>query len=216
MRTTTIALLFLSLTLTGLCGDGYKDAMSSSIEKLFRSKTISEYLEVAGQFERISQTEKNEWLPLYYATYAHIMITFIEKDNTKKDDFLDQGQKYLDQAMVIQPNESELYALQGFLYPTRINIDPLKRGIKYVGKMKAALEKAVALNPENPRAYFLQAQMTLNMPKFIGGGAAKALPLFQTAEEKYRVFKPKTDLSPNWGKEINAAELKKVLKKVND
>lgn len=212
MKTLFIILVFLTLSFAGISNNAYQKAMGQSIEKLFQSKSIPEYIEVANQFERISQIEKNEWLPLYYATFANIMITFIETDNAKKDAYLDQGQKYLDKAMAIESNESELYALQGFIYSSRINVDPIMRGIIYVGKMKAALDKALELDTDNPRVYFLRAQMTLHMPKFVGGGVARALPFFQKAEEKYRIFKPKTEFSPNWGKEVNAVELKKVQK----
>ena len=216
MKTQFITLVFLTLSFAGISNDTYQKAMGQSIEKLFQSKSISEYIDEVNQFERISQIEKNEWLPLYYATFANIMVTFLETDNAKKDAYLDQGQKYLDRAMAIEPNESELYALQGFLYSSRINVDPMVRGIIYVGKMKVTLDKALELDTDNPRVYFLRAQMTLHMPKFVGGGAAKALPFFQRAEEKYRIFKPKTELSPNWGKEVNAVELKKALKQTKE
>ena len=204
------------ILLSALCfaNDAYQKTMSQSIEKLFQAKTIPEYVENANQFERISQIEKAEWLPLYYASFAYIMISFQEAENAKKDQYLDQAQKYLDQAMAIEPNESELYMLQGFLYPSRINIDPMARGMLYMGKMNESLDKALTLNPDNPRVYYLRATMTYHMPEAYGGGAAKALPLFQAAAEKFQIFKPKTEISPNWGKEMNDAELKKIQESI--
>lgn len=210
MKKSIFILAMILLSGFGFANDAYQKAMSQSIEKLFQAKTIPEYVEIANQFERISQIEKAEWLPLYYASFAYIMISFQEAENTKKDQYLDQAQKHLDQAMAIEPNESELHMLQGFLYPSRINIDPMARGMLYMGKMNESLDKALALNPDNPRVYYLRATMTFHMPEAYGGGAAKALPLFQTAAEKFQFFKPKTELSPNWGKEMNATELKKL------
>lgn len=210
MKKSIFILAMILLSGFGFANDAYQKAMSQSIEQLFQAKTIPEYVEIANQFERISQIEKAEWLPLYYASFAYIMISFQEAENTKKDQYLDQAQKHLDQAMAIEPNESELHMLQGFLYPSRINIDPMARGMLYMGKMNESLDKALALNPDNPRVYYLRATMTFHMPEAYGGGAAKALPLFQTAAEKFQFFKPKTELSPNWGKEMNATELKKL------
>lgn len=210
MKTLILTSVLLLIAVTGFCTDAYQKAMTSSIEKLFQAKTIPEYIEAANRFERISKTEKAEWLPLYYASYAYIMISFQEADNTKKDADLDQAQKFLDQAFAIDPNESELYLLQGFLYPSRINIDPMNRGMQFIGEMNKALDKALELNPDNPRVYFLRGSMTLHTPEAYGGGAAKALPFFQTAKEKFEIFRPKTDISPNWGKEANEAELKKL------
>lgn len=210
MKTLTLTTILAWIATTGFCNDAYHKAMTSSISKLYQAQSIPDYIEAANQFERISNIEKAEWLPLYYATYAYIMISFQETENAKKDADLDQAQQFLDQALAIDPDESELYMLQGFLYPSRINIDPMTRGMEYMDKMNNALNKALELNPDNPRVYFLRASMTLHMPEAYGGGAAKALPLFQTAKEKFEIFKPKTDLSPNWGKEANDAELKKL------
>ena len=214
MKKLTITLILVSLFCVGFANEAYQKAMSQSIENLFQAKSIPEYVEVANQFERISNMEKTEWLPLYYATFASIMISFQETENAKKDTYLDQAQKYLDQALAIDPNESELHLLQGFLYPSRINIDPMNRGMDLMPKMNKSLDKALELNPDNPRVYYLRATMTFHTPEAYGGGAAKALPLYQVADEKFKIFKPKTAISPNWGKEINDTELKKVLEQV--
>lgn len=210
MKTMILSSFFLLLFLAGYSSEKYQKAMSQSIEKLFQAQSISEYVDIANQFERISQIEKTEWLPLYYASFAYIMISFQEPENEKKDTYLDQAQKFLDQAFLLDSNESELYLLQGFLYPARINIDPMGRGANYVGEMNKSLDKALELNPENPRVYFLRASMTFHTPEAYGGGAAKALPLFRTASEKFNIFKPKTPISPNWGKEMNEAEMEKL------
>lgn len=212
MKKSVFILALILLSGVTFANDAYQIAMKQAIDKLFQSQTIPEYVDVANQFERISTIEKKEWLPLYYASFSYIMISFKETDNAKKDQYLDQAQKYLDEAMSIEPNESELFMLQGFLYPSRINIDPMNRGMALMGKMNAALDKALELNSDNPRVYYLRATMTANMPEAFGGGAAKALPLYQKAAEKFELFKPKSEIHPNWGKEINANDLQKIQK----
>lgn len=216
MKTLTLTLVLLVASLIGFSNEAYQKAMTESIAKLFQATTIPEYVEIANRFERISNIEKSEWLPLYYASYAYIMISFQEPENAKKDQYLDQAQKYLDQAKAIEPNESELYMLQGFLYPSRITVDPMSRGMELMPEMNKSLDKALELNPDNPRVYFLRATMTFHMPEAYGGGAAKALPLFQLADEKFRIFKPETAISPNWGKEGNDSELKKALEQIKE
>lgn len=208
MKKLIVTLVFVSMFSIGFANETYEKAMGLSIETLFQVKTIPEYIEVANQFVRISSMEKGEWLPLYYASFAYIMISFQEPDNAKKDSYLDQAQRYLDQAKAIAPAESELYMLQGFLYPSRINVDPMNRGMLYIGDMNKSLDKALELNPDNPRVYYLRATIMHHTPEAYGGGAAKALPLYQVAVEKFSTFKPKTAISPNWGKELNEAGLK--------
>lgn len=210
MKTLFIILALVTLSFTGFSNETYQKDMSQSIEKLFQIKTVPEYVEIANQFERISGIEKTEWLPLYYASFAYIMISFQEPENAKKDQYLDQAQKYLDQAMVLEPNESELHLLQGFLYPSRITVDPMNRGMSLMPEMNKSLDKALELNPDNPRVYYLRATMAFHTPEAYGGGAAIALPLYQVADEKFKIFMPKTSISPNWGKESNDTELKKA------
>jgi len=210
MKKSIFILALILLSGVTFANDAYQNAMKQAIGKLFQSQTIQEYVDVANQFERISTIEKKEWLPLYYSSFSYIMISFKETDKARKDQYLDQAQKYLDAAMTIEPDESELYMLQGFLYPSRINIDPINRGMALTGKMNESLDKALALNPDNPRVYYLRATMNYHMPEAYGGGAANALPLFILADEKFRIFKPKSEIHPNWGKELNANELQKI------
>ena len=212
MKKSVFILVMLLISGVSFANEAYQKAMKLAIDRLSQTQTIQEYVDVANQFERISTMEKKEWLPLYYASFSYIMISFKETDNAKKDQYLDQAQKYLDQAMSIEPNESELFMLQGFLYPSRINVDPINRGMALMGKMNAALDKALELNPDNPRVYYLRATMTANMPEAFGGGAAKALPLYQKAAEKFELFKPKSEIHPNWGKELVANDLQKIQK----
>jgi len=216
MKKLIVSLALVSLFSLCFADETYQAAMSQSIGKLFQAKSIPEYIEVANQFERISNIEKTEWLPLYYASFAYVMVSFQEPENAKKDTYLDQAQKYLDRAMAIDPNESELHLMQGFLYPSRITVDPLNRGMELMPAMNKSLDKALELNPDNPRVYYLRATMTFHTPQEYGGGAVKALPLFLQAEEKFNIFKPKTSISPNWGKEMNESELKKVQETVKD
>lgn len=131
----------------------------------------------------------------------------MEPDLTKKDPILDKAQRFLDRAFKIAPEESELFALQAFLYPSRIIVDPMGRGVEYMGIMNRALEEAIRLNPENPRSYYLRAITVLNMPENFGGGAKVAKPIFEEAKLKFNAFQPKTSISPNWGKEQNEIEL---------
>ena len=212
MKTQLFTLILTLLLLVSFSNETYQMAMAKSIEKLFQAKSITEYVDLANQFERISKNEKTEWLPLYYASFAYVMISFQETENAKKDVYLDQAQKFLDQAFQIEPNESELHLMQAFIYPSRINIDPMGRGAIYIGALNKSLDTAIELNPDNPRPYYLRATMILYTPEAYGGGAARSLPMFRTAKEKFDNFKPQTAIFPNWGNEMNEAEMEKLNK----
>jgi hypothetical protein len=63
-----------------------------------------------------------------------------------------------------------------------------------------ALEKALKLDPNNPRLYYLKGMSLFGTPPQFGGGKDKAKPVFEKAVELYKAAKPQ-ELYPRWGKE---------------
>jgi len=208
----TLFILLFSVVLLSVSGQEskYEQAMLQALEKMNNAGDKSAFIEAANTFERISQTEKNEWLPLYHAAFCYVSIGHLEQDVSKKDPWFDKAQQFLDRAFEIAPQESELFVLQAFIYPGRMLVDPMGRGVEFMGKMNAALDKAIQLNPENPRSYYLRAITLVNMPEAFGGGPTVAKPIFEMAKQKFDQFKLKSSIWPDWGKEMNEAELKKL------
>lgn len=214
-RNSRILILFLATLL--LCTmntqgqeDPYLSAMLGAIEKMEQASDPADLMEIANRFERIATAEKSRWMPYYYASYSLISMSFDEQDGNKKDQILDRAQELLDQAMELEPGESELYTLQAFLYPSRIMVDPMGRGMDLIGKMLAALETAKKLNPDNPRAYFLEGINKLNLPPSMGGGADMAKPILEEALYKFEVFANEDPLWPGWGEDPTREELEKL------
>lgn len=208
--------IFLQFSLTGspylLAQDNYQSAMSEAIAALGQAAGPEEFLASSARFERIGLAEKERWLPWYYSAYALIIPSLEEPDGNRKDQLLDQAQEAIDRAFAIAPNESEILVLQAFLYPSRILVDPVNRGLIYMDKMQVALEKARKLNPDNPRIYYLEGVQKLNLPAAFGGGPEVARPILEKAMEKYAAFRPDDPLWPSWGEEHTRKELEKLNK----
>jgi len=185
----------------------YYESMGENLQLYATAQTADDFQKIANQFELIANVEKTEWLPLYYAAHTTILRSFIETDKTKIDAWLDEAQKFIDSAIKIKKDESELYVMQGYLYLSRIGVDPVNRGQKYSYMAIDQLEKAKALNPENPRIFYLRGQNTLNTPEAFGGGKQNALKLFELAKEKFDTFKPVSQISPNWGNKRNLKQI---------
>jgi hypothetical protein len=130
-------------------------------------------------------------------------MAFQEQDKSKIDAYLDQAQKFIDRALEIKKDESEISVVQAMLHQARINVDMMGRGMEYSMKANECLEQAKEINAENPRIYFLQGQNVFYTPEQFGGGKKNALPIFQLAKEKFDKFVPASQLAPNWGKEMN-------------
>lgn len=190
--------------------DAYTLAMKSAIEILDQASESGQFTESANRFERIANAEEDLWLPYYYASYSLVVMSFDEQDGEKRDQILDRAQDLLDKALALEPKESELHVLQAFLYPSRIMVDPMGRGMLYIEKMFSSLETARTQNPENPRSYFLEGVNKLNLPPSMGGGAEVAKPVLEEALVKFKAFKNPDPLWPAWGEEATMAELEKL------
>ena len=68
------------------------------------------------------------------------------------------------------------------------------------------LEKAIALDPENPRAYLLKGQTSFYIPEMFGGSREEAKKSLLMAKEKFASSANPDKLQPSWGKE-RCAEL---------
>jgi cytochrome c-type biogenesis protein CcmH/NrfG len=131
------------------------------------------------------------------------MMATRENEGSKKDAYLDQALVAIEKGKGIAPNESELVALEGFVHMIRVTVDPASRGQQYSGLAMQTFGKALGMNPNNPRAMSLLAQMQFGTAQFFKqqpteacATASKALGLFDSAT------KSENPLAPQWGKEM--------------
>jgi len=201
MKTTMISLALIFALVSFIPKDGnYEKAMHTSISTLHEAKNIEGFQKAAHQFERIAQAEENEWLPRYYAAYAYITMAAIEQDGSKKDEYLDQATPFVNEAMQLKKNESELVALQGYLHMIRLTADPATRGQEMAPKATALLAKAHEMNPENPRALLLLGQMQFGSAQHFGASVKEPCAMIQKSIEMFE-NQPQTkdSLMPTWG-----------------
>ncbi|MEJ1240248.1 hypothetical protein WBG78_19055 [Chryseolinea sp. T2] len=191
--------------------DKYTSAMLKNIDALYKSKTSEEYQSSVNAFDRIASTEKNKFEPYYYAAFGNIMMAVNETVPGKKDNYLDLASANVDKAKTIKPNDSEIIALEGFVHMIRVTVDPQSRGQEYSGKAFTAFNKAVALNPENPRALALLGQMQLGTARFFGNDSSEACATSGKALEKFASYRPASALAPHWG-QVMAEEVKSTCK----
>ena len=201
MKTKMTTILFMFI-LTSLFADhaAYVASMMRNIELVYKAQTMEELQVAVNAFVRIGNAEKTKWEPFYYEAFGHIMMATRETDLSKKDAFLDQAAMAVDKASAVLPNDSEIVAMEGFISMIRVTVDPATRGMKYSGAAMQSFSKAVALNPENPRALALMAQMQLGTAQFFKASTAEACGTNAKALEKFATTKSENPLAPRWGK----------------
>lgn len=167
--------------------------------------------EASAMFERIAGAEKNSYLPNYYVGLVNTLSVFTEKDRTKIDLLLTKAQDALDIEMIKDQSNSELYVLQALIYTGYVVADPMTNGMKYSEKVMEAYAKAKALNPNNPRAVFGEADFQLGGAKWTGVDTKPLCTQVDKAIELFGTFKPETAFAPKWGIE-RALEVQKTCK----
>ncbi|GAB1446897.1 MAG: hypothetical protein KF860_08490 [Cyclobacteriaceae bacterium] len=198
---TTMLILFTFCSVALFANDKYEQAMQTNIQAIYKAQTVEDMQQAVNAFERIGAAEKNKWEPFYYASFGYIMMSTREEDGSKKDIMLDKATDVLKQAKTINANESEIVALDGFIYMMRVTVDPATRGQQYSGLAMQEFNKALAINPENPRAMYLLAQMEFGTAQFFKASTADACATAAKAIEKFDNYKNENALAPRWGKE---------------
>jgi hypothetical protein len=183
-------------------GDRYTAAMQPHIRTVYTADTVPPLQNAVNALERIATAEKTRWEPYYYTSFGYVMMMNYENDKLQKDRYLDLASKALAHASALVPQESEVVALEGFILMMRVSIDPASRGQQYAGQATQTLARAVALNPENPRALALLAQMQYGMAQFFGSSTAEACANARSATEKFATFQPANPLAPQWGRSL--------------
>ncbi len=198
----TIALFIASFILKATDNERFMQAMGQTLMELGQAKDVVALQEVANKFERIASSEPTEWLPNYYAGLCYNMLAQRQKDGAEIDKYLDKSDTFIEKLSkqnVSSPDEVEVIKAQNYMM--RISVDGQARFMKYGSAFEGAVAKAKEINPENPRAYALKAQMTYYTPVQFGGGSEKACPEVQEAIAKFANFKPTSPIAPNWGAE---------------
>jgi hypothetical protein len=196
-----IVLSLCVLTQVWASGENYQKAMKKNLQALQEAKSKDALQEVANTFERIASKEKQEWLPLYYIAYTYITISWMEKEAVAKDAVLDKARPYVEQALALASNESEVVLLNGYWNMAKLSIDPASRGQSLSPLAMQIFGKAMQLNPENPRAYLMMAHMEFGMAKFFGSSTEKACNMAKRSVELFGKITPGNELLPGWGKE---------------
>ncbi len=186
--------------------DKYVAAMQKNLALFDSTKTAQDFLNLEGNFERIANAEKNQWLPYYYAGLCEALYGF-QDPKADKDAI---GAKVLDLAAkadaIQKTDETRVIAYMGYII--QLMVDPQGRYMTYGANAAKELEEGLKINPNNPRLYFMKGQGLLNTPEFVGGGKAVAKPILEKAVALFATDKPQP-LYPNWGKDKATEALEK-------
>lgn len=196
-----IAILF---TLNATSQSQYEKGMEKALELMNQGK----FTESSNLFERISNAEKENWVPAYYVGYINAISAFGIKDEAKLKAKLEKVTLFLNKAETASPNNVEIMLIQALHNTAYIAFDGQKYGMTLSGKNAQIFEKAIQIAPNNPRVILQKAEWDMGAAKFFGKSTEPYCKDIQKALELFKKEKVTEKFHPNWG--LNRAE--QVLK----
>lgn len=199
-----------------LANGQFEKAMAKNIPAMFNADSPEALQDAINQLNRVGEAEGDRWEPYYYVAFGYLRMSFMYEKAEDKDKYLDLGMKAVEKGETINPNDSELEAMRGYIHMMKLTVDPATRGMTYSGLAFTSFQKAIKLNPENPRAHYLMGRMQYGTAQFMGGGTEdacgsmfKALTLFDKEVKKDNPF------APSWGKESTQETITELCEKGN-
>ena len=154
------------------------------------------YQELYVQFEQLYAVNKTNWLIPYYAGMTKSIMCLLKMGD--KDALANDALLWVGRAKSIMAND-EVYCAESLAYTAKMSVNPLLRWLTYEGKIKKSLSLAKKLNPNNPRAYVLEANIQQKIPYIFGGGCNSVKPLIEKAELSFNTQTKSNLVQPSWG-----------------
>lgn len=152
----------------------------------------------------IAKKYPDAWAPQYYAAYSRIQLSFTEKDEAKRDAYLDEADTYLADAIrLLGKKTDETHVMAAVIANARMAVKPQQRFQKYGKIFDDELEAAKAINAANPRIYLERGISKFYTPKMFGGGKKAAEPYFNKAKDLFAKESKGDILKPYWGEPTN-------------
>jgi hypothetical protein len=171
-------------------------ALESAVLQFNQASKSQAYQELYLQFEQLYAVNKSNWLIPYYAGMTRSIMCLLKMGD--RDALANDALVWVGRAKSIVKND-EIYCAESLAYTAKMSVNPTLRWLIYEGKIKNALKLAKKLNPNNPRAYLLDANIQQKLPFIFGGGCKAVKPLIQKAELCFNNQTKANSIEPSWG-----------------
>ena len=187
--------LLLQLSLQAQSSNQNK-VLESAVMQFNQANNPNSYKQLYLQFEQLYSVDKTNWLIPYYAGMTKSIMCLLKMGD--RDALANDALLWVARAKAIEVND-EIYCAESLAYTAKMSVNPALRWFTYEGKIKNTLSLAKKLNPSNPRAYVLEANIQQKLPFIFGGGCKSAKPLIQKAELFISNQNRANSIEPSWG-----------------
>ena len=166
--------------------DKYMAAMKQNLSMYDSAKSVSAIENLSATFIRIGDAEKTQWLPYYWAALtlasegwkyfpqttgaAELKVSDLSGTVTSLASRINSLADKADALATDDSAKSEIFTVRNMIATQQMLVDPQSRYMTFGAEAASDLQKAQTLNPNNPRAFYLQGMSLYSTPEQYGGG----------------------------------------------
>ena len=139
-----------------------------------------------------------EWRSYYAALLAYRLALLARGDEDRAWPFTQQCVDRLNRALVLDTTSAEALALQSACLALQSRLDPWRSPFAAPLSL-ARIDKALKLDPENPRVLLLGARAAEDRPALFGGDSQLAFALMRRAASAFERQRESARGLPGWG-----------------
>ncbi len=153
-----------------------------------------------ANFKQLVNDYPNEWLPKYYLALSETLKTFQSNNKDQNEQILNEVKILVDDLVSKNPLNTEVLNLKALYLTAEIVQNPMVNGGLYYPEVNKLYQKALAINPNNPRSVLGAAEFNINAANYSGADITQDCKNVKKALALFEVDKPKVN-EPNWGKD---------------
>ncbi len=201
MKNTNKLFVTIFVAMLAVCGLHAQGQYESGMKKAFELWGEGKNTEAVAMFERIGQAEKDKWQPMYYACTVLITSSFEAKEMETKMAMLEKAKTHVAAAHERSPDNSEIYTMEGLLYTGYVAMDPPTYAMQFTQKINELHDKAIELNPNNPRALSNKIEYEMGAARFFGQDLKPFCKRLEAVLVKFDEQDLSEPFAPDYGKE---------------
>ncbi|KAA3602900.1 MAG: hypothetical protein DWQ06_06145 [Calditrichaeota bacterium] len=187
----------------------YKEAtleLKSELKAADSAWKESLFISANAKAERILGVTPSDHLFLthYYIGYINWRLGIVvrgedtDENKDKAGEYFKKAQEHLEKSIEFKEDFAESRLLLSSVYGNRIGLNAFL-GMFLGSKASSEINQALELDSDNPRVHLEFARNQFFTPKMFGGSLERALEAFSTSIEKFKTYKIKNELYPEWG-----------------
>lgn len=182
----------------------------AGMQKAMQQWQSGQSKEAVAMLDRIAMSDKENWIPVYYKVLISITGGFSNPQADAVEDIVMANRVLIDQWL--ETGGSEWYVLKGMNETLELITDPMNKGMVQTPIINKAYDKAIELDPTNPRAVYSVASFQINSAKFMKVDMDYYCKMLEKSIELFDKQKSDVPFYPSWGKDwaLKTQEMCKV------